>query len=81
VRIDASTGKELETIAKDPKVDVGGVIIHPDTRTVQAVGFAYLKNEWRIFDPASRKISPCWPSSAAASSTSRAATAPTRPGW
>ncbi len=52
VRIDAASGKELETIAKDPRVDVGGVIIHPDTRKVQAVGFNYLKNEWRILDPA-----------------------------
>jgi dipeptidyl aminopeptidase/acylaminoacyl peptidase len=52
VRIDAASGKELETIAKDPRVDVGGVIIQPDTRVVQAVGFNYLKNEWRVLDPA-----------------------------
>ncbi len=52
VRIEAASGRELETIARDPKVDVGGVIIHPDTKLVQAVGFNYLKNEWRIFDPA-----------------------------
>jgi dipeptidyl aminopeptidase/acylaminoacyl peptidase len=51
VKIDAATGKELETIAKDPKVDVGGVVIHPDTRLVQAVGFNYLKNEWLVLDP------------------------------
>jgi dipeptidyl aminopeptidase/acylaminoacyl peptidase len=51
VRVDIASGKELETIAVDPKVDVGGVIIHPDTRLVQAVGFNYLKNEWRVLDP------------------------------
>jgi dipeptidyl aminopeptidase/acylaminoacyl peptidase len=51
VRIDAATGKELETIARDPRVDVGSVIIHPDTKTVQAVSFNYLKNEWRVLDP------------------------------
>ena len=50
VRVDSASGKELETIAKDPRVDVGGVIIHPDTRQVQAVGFNYLKNEWRVLD-------------------------------
>ncbi len=38
VRVDIASGKELETIAKDPRADVGGVIIHPDTRLVQAVG-------------------------------------------
>lgn len=52
VRVDAASGKELETIAVDAKVDVGGVIIHPDTHLVQAVGFNYLKNEWRVLDPA-----------------------------
>ena len=52
VKVDIASGKELETIAKDPKVDVGDVIIHPDTRQVQAVGFNYLKNEWRVLDPA-----------------------------
>jgi dipeptidyl aminopeptidase/acylaminoacyl peptidase len=50
VRVDVTSGKELETIAKDPRVDVGGVIIHPDTRLVQAVGFNYLRNEWRVLD-------------------------------
>jgi len=50
VRIDAASGKELETIAKDPRVDVGGIVLHPDTRLVQAVGFNYLKNEWRVLD-------------------------------
>ncbi len=52
VRLDAATGKELETIAKDPRVDVGGIVIHPDTRLVQAVSFNYLKNEWRVLDKA-----------------------------
>ncbi len=50
VRVDIASGKEMETIAVDPKVDVGGVIIHPDTRRVQAVGFNYLKNEWLVLD-------------------------------
>jgi dipeptidyl aminopeptidase/acylaminoacyl peptidase len=54
VRIDAASGKEMETIAKDPRVDLGDVVIHPDTKVVQAVAFSYLKNEWRILDPAIR---------------------------
>jgi dipeptidyl aminopeptidase/acylaminoacyl peptidase len=52
VKVDIASGKELETIAVDPKVDVGGVMVHPDTRLVQAVSFNYLKNEWRVLDPA-----------------------------
>ena len=52
VRIDAASGKELETIARDPKVDLGDAFIHPDTKKVQAVSFNYLKNEWQVLDPA-----------------------------
>jgi dipeptidyl aminopeptidase/acylaminoacyl peptidase len=52
VLLDATTGKELKIIAQDPRADVGGVIIHPDTKAVQAVGFNYLKNEWTVLDPA-----------------------------
>ena len=51
VRIDAATGKELQTIASDPKADLSGAFIHPDTKKVQAVAFNYLKNEWRVLDP------------------------------
>jgi dipeptidyl aminopeptidase/acylaminoacyl peptidase len=52
VLLDAATGKELETIVRDPRVDLGGAFVHPDTRKVQAVSFNYLKNEWRVLDPA-----------------------------
>ena len=52
VKVDAATGKELETIASNPKVDIGDAIIHEDTKVVQAVGFNYLKNEWTVLDPA-----------------------------
>lgn len=55
VRIDAATGKELETIARDPKVDLGGAFVHPDTKVVQAVSFNYLRNEWRVLDPSIRE--------------------------
>ncbi len=52
VKVDLATGKELESLAVDPRCDVGGVLIHPDTRIVQAVGFDYLRNEWKVLDPA-----------------------------
>lgn len=51
IKLDIATGKELETLVSDPKVDVGMVIIQPDTYVVQAVGLDYLKNEWRVLDP------------------------------
>ncbi len=49
-KLDLATGKELETLAQDPRCDVGGVMIQPDTRDVQAVGFNYLRNEWKVLD-------------------------------
>jgi len=52
VRVDLASGKELETIASNPKVDVGDAMIHEDTKVVQAVAFNYLKNEWTVLDPA-----------------------------
>jgi dipeptidyl aminopeptidase/acylaminoacyl peptidase len=54
VKVDLTSGKELETIASNPKVDVGNVIVHEDTKVVQAVAFNYLKNEWTVLDPAIR---------------------------
>lgn len=54
VKVDLATGKELATIAANPKVDVGPVVIHPDTKAVQAVGFNYFKNEWTVLDPSIR---------------------------
>ena len=50
VKMDVATGKELETIATDPRCDVGGVMVQPDTRAVQAVSFNYRRNEWKVLD-------------------------------
>jgi len=50
VKLSLADGKELETLAQNDKVDVGAVVIHPDTHVVQAVGFNYLKNEWTVLD-------------------------------
>ncbi len=51
VRMNLKTGEELETLASDTLCDVGSVVVHPDTRQVQAVGFNYLRNEWEVLDP------------------------------
>jgi len=51
VKVDAASGKELETIASNPKVDIGDAIVHEDTKVVQAVAFNYLRNEWTVLDP------------------------------
>lgn len=61
VRIDARTGRELETIAEHPKSDVTEdfnafpdyqplVLTNPRTHRVEAVGFQYLDYEWRFVD-------------------------------
>jgi dipeptidyl aminopeptidase/acylaminoacyl peptidase len=52
VRVDAGSGRELETLATHPHCDVGGLMLHPDTRQLQKVGFNYLRQEWKFFDPA-----------------------------
>ena len=51
VTVDLATGKELETLATDPRCDVGGVMVNDDTHRVQAVGFNYLRNDWKVLDP------------------------------
>lgn len=55
VKMEVATGKEIEELAQHPKVDVGGGIMHPDTRRVQAVSFNFLKKEWQVLDPAVKK--------------------------
>ena len=52
VRIDATTGKEVETLAKDPRCDVGEPVIDPRTHRLQAVSFNYARKEWKVIDPA-----------------------------
>ena len=49
-KLDVATGKELETIASDPRSDLAGALVHPDSRVIQAVAFEYLKTEWRVLD-------------------------------
>ncbi len=47
--LDLSTG-ERTLIAENPRADVGGVMMHPTEKTVQAVGFNYKRNEWTVVD-------------------------------
>lgn len=51
VEYDPATGKELRLIANNPKADVGGIMLNPETNAVQAVRFTYLREEWQVFDP------------------------------
>lgn len=47
--LDLKTGKE-QLIAQNDKVDIGGIIAHPTEKTIQAVHFNYLRNDWQVLD-------------------------------
>jgi len=49
VELNPST-EELEVLAGDPQYDVADVLIHPDTREVQAVAFTRARTEWTVLD-------------------------------
>jgi dipeptidyl aminopeptidase/acylaminoacyl peptidase len=51
IRVDAATGKEVEQIATDPRCDVGAVLVNDLTHKIEAVGFNYLRNEWKVVEP------------------------------
>ena len=51
VKLDASSGKEVETIAQNPKCDFSGLLYDDINHVIQAVSFIYLKQEWKILDP------------------------------
>jgi dipeptidyl aminopeptidase/acylaminoacyl peptidase len=42
----------IRVLAENAKADAGGALIHPTEKTVQAVSFEYLRDEWTIVDPA-----------------------------
>ena len=52
-QIDIATGAET-ILAADDKSDVGGVLVHPTEKTIQAVAFNYKRQDWKILDPAIR---------------------------
>lgn len=49
VEVDIAT-KQSRVVAQNAKADVGGVIMHPVTKNVQAASFNYLRNEWTVLD-------------------------------
>ncbi len=46
----AMGGSEVEVLAEDPQYDVGGVVVHPDTREIQLVGFTRARHDWEVLD-------------------------------
>jgi dipeptidyl aminopeptidase/acylaminoacyl peptidase len=65
VRVDARTGRELETVAAHPKADVAEdfsaypdfpplVLVNPRTHRLEAVAFEHLAYEWRFVEPSLR---------------------------
>ncbi|MDH6198299.1 dipeptidyl aminopeptidase/acylaminoacyl peptidase [Mycobacterium frederiksbergense] len=53
VKMDIATGA-IEVIAEDPTYDISGVIMHPDTREIQAVAVYGERLQLRIFDDSIR---------------------------
>ena len=48
--LDLRTGAAT-VLAEDPRTDVGGILEHPTTHTIQAVSFNYTRPEWKVLDP------------------------------
>jgi dipeptidyl aminopeptidase/acylaminoacyl peptidase len=49
--LDLKTGKET-VVAENDKADIGGAMIHPTEKNIQAVSYNYTKTEWQVLDPA-----------------------------
>ena len=54
VRLDLLT-EEGDTLAEDQRHDVSDVLVHPDTREVQAAAFTRARTEWIVLDEAVRE--------------------------
>jgi dipeptidyl aminopeptidase/acylaminoacyl peptidase len=50
VRLELSGGGP-EVVAQDESYDVAAVLVHPDTRRVQMVGFQRERLDWQVLDP------------------------------
>ena len=51
VTLDVVTGR-TSVLAEDSRYDLGGVLVHPDTREIQMVAFIRARQEWDVLDPA-----------------------------
>ncbi len=49
VRLDTGDSK---VVAEDGRADIGGTLVHPTEKTVQAVNINYDRSEWKVLDPA-----------------------------
>lgn len=49
IALDLATRQET-VIAEDPQYDIGGILVHPVTRVIQAVSFYKDKQEWQVLD-------------------------------
>ncbi len=49
--LDLESGKQ-ELVAEDDRADVGGILVHPTEKHVQAVSFIYDRNRWHVLDSA-----------------------------
>ena len=49
--LDLASGKQ-ELVAEDDRADVGGMLVHPTEKHVQAVSFIYDRNRWHVLDSA-----------------------------
>jgi dipeptidyl aminopeptidase/acylaminoacyl peptidase len=49
VELTPATGA-IRLLAQDPRYDVGGVLVHPDTYEIQAVAFDRARTEWTVLD-------------------------------
>jgi len=49
VRIDTGDAKVL---AQDARADIGGMLVHPTEKNVQAVSINYERSDWKVLDPA-----------------------------
>src|SRR5829696_993470 len=54
VRLDLLT-EEVDILAEDPDYDASDVLVHPDTREVQAAAFTRARTEWMVLDKAIRE--------------------------
>lgn len=53
VKLEIATGNTT-VVAQDPDYDVSNIMIHPDTREIQAVAFAKDRVEWTVLDESIR---------------------------
>lgn len=51
LRLHLASGRQ-EVLAEDARYDVGGIMLHPDTREVQMVSFTRARTEHVVLDPA-----------------------------